>query len=85
MSNTHSEQVTPRHHNPLLNIERDMENQAVRRRNQSPQNQQNNNNNVNPRDRLFHALFIKIGHLYLRVVPRKFRVFLELIVLLKVC
>ncbi|XP_066932012.1 membralin-like [Clytia hemisphaerica] len=67
------------HHNPLLNIDRDMENQAARRRTQ----QHRQNLNVNPRDRLFHALFMKIGHLYLRVVPKNFRLLLEIMVLLK--
>lgn len=72
--------MTQSHRNPLLNIDRDMENRAAERR----RNHVNQPNNLNPRDRLFHALFMKIGHLYLRVVPKRLQLFLELIVLLKV-
>lgn len=39
---------------------------------------------TNPRDRLFHALFIKLGLVYARLVPKKLRIVLELLVLLKV-
>lgn len=48
-----------------------------------------NNNNQNPlinvRDRLFHALFIKVALVYARTFPRPVRRFIEFIVLLKVC
>ncbi|XP_023288985.1 membralin isoform X2 [Orussus abietinus] len=47
----------------------------------------NNNNNQNPlfnmRDRLFHALFIKVALAYARAFPRPVRRFIEFIVLLK--
>ncbi|XP_014488281.1 PREDICTED: uncharacterized protein LOC106751741 isoform X1 [Dinoponera quadriceps] len=46
-----------------------------------------NNNNQNPlinvRDRLFHALFIKVALVYARTFPRPVRRFIEFIVLLK--
>ncbi|EZA52467.1 membralin [Ooceraea biroi] len=46
-----------------------------------------NNNNQNPlinvRDRLFHALFIKVALAYARTFPRPVRRFIEFIVLLK--
>lgn len=48
-----------------------------------------NNNNQNPlinvRDRLFHALFIKMALVYARTFPRSVRRFIEFLVLLKVC
>lgn len=53
---------------------------------------ENNNNrgrNFNPlinvRDRLFHALFIKIALTYSRTFPKPARRFLEFCVLVKVC
>ncbi|KYM94808.1 Membralin [Cyphomyrmex costatus] len=46
-----------------------------------------NNNNQNPlinvRDRLFHALFIKVALIYARTFPRPVRRFIEFIILLK--
>ncbi|XP_032681036.1 membralin isoform X2 [Odontomachus brunneus] len=46
-----------------------------------------NNNNQNPlinvRDRLFHALFIRVALMYARTFPRPVRRFIEFIVLLK--
>ena len=69
------------HHNPLLNIDRDMENRAAAERRRINLNAPHN---LNPRDRLFHALFMKIGHLYIRVVPKNLQLLIELVVLLKV-
>ena len=54
--------------------------QRERRQQQNNLNQQD----LNPRDRLFHALFIKIGLVYSRIVPKRCRVILELIVLMQV-
>lgn len=75
MSNTSNDRPVP----PVVaNMERDLDIQRRRRLEQA-------GNNVNPRDRLFHALFIKIGNIYSRIVPKRFRIILEAIVLLKVC
>ena len=63
--------------NILNNVERDIENGVQQRRNRT-------GNNLNPRDRLFYALFIKIGQLYASLVPKKIRTLLEVVVLLKV-
>ena len=54
--------------------------QRERRQQQNNVNQQD----LNPRDRLFHALFIKIGLVSSRIVPKRCRVILELIVLMQV-
>ncbi|XP_057300168.1 membralin-like [Hydractinia symbiolongicarpus] len=73
MSNTSNDRPVP----PVVaNMERDLDIQRRRRLEQA-------GNNVNPRDRLFHALFIKIGNMYSRIVPKRFRIILEAIVLLK--
>lgn len=64
--------------NILNNVERDLQN-GTQRRNEDTRN------NLNPRDRLFYALFMKIGQLYSRLIPKKLRILLEIIVLLKVC
>ena len=63
--------------NILNNVERDLDN-GTRRRNEGTRN------NLNPRDRLFYALFMKIGQLYARLVPKRLRILLEIVVLLKV-
>jgi len=57
----------------LDNIGDSMDAQRQRRNEQS--------NDLNPRDRLFHALFIKVGLVYSRFVPKRCRIILELIVL----
>ena len=58
--------------NVVNNVERDVDVNTRRR------------NNLNPGDRLFYALFMKIGQLYARLVPKKLRILLEIVVLLKV-
>jgi len=63
--------------NVLNNVERDLVDNGAQRRNNRT------GNNLNPRDRLFYALFIKIGQLYASLVPKKLRTLLEVIVLLK--
>ena len=63
--------------NILNNVERDLVENGAQRRNRT-------GNNLNPRDRLFYALFIKIGQLYASLVPKKIRTLLEVVVLLKV-
>ena len=64
--------------NPILNnVDRDQESQRSRRNERA-------RHIVNPRDRLFHALFIKIAVVYSRVVPKKFRVLFEAVVLIQV-
>lgn len=69
-------EVANTNENVLINREPNLENGAQRRNN-------NTGNNLNPRDRLFYALFIKIGQLYVRLVPKKLRTLLEVVVLLK--
>ena len=39
---------------------------------------------MNPRDRLFHAIFIKVGIVYCRLVPKWIRTCMEIVVLTKV-
>ena len=47
-------------------------------------NEARNEIQVNTRDRLFHAIFIKAAAVYIRVVPKWCRALLELLVLAKV-
>jgi len=73
--NSNSE-TNPRGSNILENVDRDQET-ARRRR------QERMRHLMNPRDRLFHALFIKIGIIYSRLFPKRLRLFVELLVLVK--
>ena len=78
-NNTHNNENDNQHQQNILNnVERDLQS-GTRDRSVGERPR----NNLNPRDRLFYALFMKIGQLYARLVPKKLRVLLEIIVLLK--
>jgi len=62
----HVEAAVNTNENILNNVERDLQENGTQRRNNRT------GNNLNPRDRLFYALFIKIGQLYARLVRRKY-------------
>nr|XP_047123601.1 membralin isoform X2 [Hydra vulgaris] len=60
------------------NIGNNLEAQRIRRRTENLAR-----GLINPRDRLYHALFIKIGTFYSLLVPKKFRFFIEMLFLIK--
>ena len=61
------------------NIGHNLEAQRIRRRTENLAR-----GLINPRDRLYHALFIKIGTFYSLLVPKRFRFLIEVIFLVKV-